>query len=126
MSQSKQEIMKQTIEKTSDITLRISLDKDNIPAKIEWQAQDSPDTPDFKEAKAMLLSVFDMDYKDTYKIDLWTNELQINEMNKFMYQTLRGLADTFYRSTNNTELANDMRKFVQYFGEQTEVTAPEN
>ena len=116
---------KATVSKTSDITCRIGLDNKNVPVKIEWKAQDSPDTPAFKEAKAMLLAFFDKDYRDTYKIDLWTSELQIDEMNKFMYQTLKGLSDTYFKATNNSEMANDMRKFVQYFGEQTEVTAPE-
>ncbi|MCH2023465.1 MAG: gliding motility protein GldC [Saprospiraceae bacterium] len=111
--------------RSSDITLRIGLDEKNIPTKIEWKAEDSPDTPKYKEVKAMLLSVFDKEFMDTYKIDLWTNELQINEMDKFMYQTLRGLADTYFKATNNEELANDMRKFVQYFGEKTEVIVPE-
>jgi gliding motility-associated protein GldC len=116
---------KNQVVKSSNITCRIGLDGKNIPVKIEWKAQDSPDTPEFKEAKAVLLALFDKDYKDTYKIDLWTSELQVNEMNKFMYQTLKGLSDTYFRATNNNEIANDMRKFVQYFGEKTEVTAPE-
>ena len=116
---------KSTITKISDITCRVGLDEKNVPLKIEWRAQDSPDTPAFKEAKAMLLAFFDKDYKDTYKIDLWTSELQINEMNKFMYQTLKGLSDTYFKATNNTEIANDMRKFIEYFGEKTEVITPE-
>jgi len=117
---------KSKIAKSSNITCKIGLDEQNIPVKIEWKAQDSPDTPDFKESKAMLLAFFDKDHRETYKIDLWTNELQVNEMDKFMYQTLKGLADTYYRATNNTELANDMRKFIDYFGEKTEVAVPEN
>ena len=62
---------KATVSKTSDITCRIGLDNKNVPVKIEWKAQDSPDTPAFKEAKAMLLAFFDKDYRDTYKIDLY-------------------------------------------------------
>ncbi len=109
--------------KVSDIIIRVGLDESNVPLNIEWKADDSPDTPEFKSCKAMLLSLFDEEYRDTYKIDLWTSKLQIGEMNKFMYQTLVALADTYYRATNNIEVANDMQKFVQYFGEQTEVTA---
>lgn len=111
--------------KTSDIVYKIGLNDQNIPVKIEWKADDSPDTPDYKECKAVLLSLFDKDHRDTYKIDLWTTELQVAEMDKFMYQTLRGLADTYYKATNNTELANDMQRFVQYFGEKTEVAPKE-
>jgi len=38
-----------------------------------------------------------------------------------MYQTLRGLADTYRNATNNSKLANDMQKFVEYFGQETEI-----
>ena len=69
----------------------------------------------------MLLSLFDKDHKDTLKLDLWTPEMQINEMDKFMYQTLKALADTYFKATKNRDLANEMQKFVMYFGEKTEV-----
>ena len=45
---------KNQVVKSSDITCRIGLDGKNVPVKIEWKAQDSPDTPEFKEAKAVL------------------------------------------------------------------------
>lgn len=109
------------IVKESDIIIRIGLDAENIPARIDWFAEDSPDTPVFTECKAMLLSLFDKGSLDTMKIDLWTQEMQVAEMDKFMYQTLRALADTYFRSTNNRELAIDMQRFVQFFGEKTEV-----
>ena len=107
------------VNKESDIICRIGLDDNNVPVKIQWKAENSPDTPTFRSSKAMLLSFFDNEFKDTYKIDLWTSDLQVAEMDKLMYQTLRGLADSYHRATNNADLANDMQKFVQYFGEQT-------
>jgi len=36
-----------------------------------------------------------------------------------MYYVLTSLTDGYYRATQNTELANEMRRFVQYFGEKT-------
>ena len=105
----------------SDIIIRIGLDQKSIPKKIEWMAQDDPDSKDFTESKAVLVSLFDKDTKDTLKIDLWTTEFQVDEMNRFMYQTLKGLADTFHKATNNTKLSNDMRKFVDYFAEEVEI-----
>ncbi|HMX84190.1 MAG TPA: gliding motility protein GldC, partial [Saprospiraceae bacterium] len=70
-------------------------------------------------------SLFDSKVKDTLKIDLWTNELQVVEMDRFMFQTLRGLADTYMKATNNHKLANEMQQFVTYFGEQTEIIPKE-
>ncbi len=117
--------MENKVERSSDIVCRIGLDKNNVPVKIDWKAQDSPDTPEFKECKAILLSMFDKEFQDTFKIDLWTSELQVGEMDKFMYQTLRGLADSYHRATNNTKLANEMQRFVQHFGETTELIPKE-
>lgn len=107
--------------KKSKIILDISLDENNHPEKIEWTSTDGENANKPLECKAMLLSLFDKDYKDTYKIDLWTNELQVVEMNKFMFQSLRSLADTYYKSTQNVELSNAFMSFVEYFGEESEV-----
>ena len=73
----------------------------------------------------MLLSLFDADHQETLKIDLWTTEMQVNEMDRFVYQSLRGIAETYFRATNNKDLASDMQQFVRYFGEQTEILPKE-
>ena len=109
------------VDKTSEIKLKIGLAKDNVPVRIDWQAEGGPDGPTSTEAKAFLLSIFDKDSRDTLKMDLWTKDMQVNEMDRFFFQTLRGLADTYFKATQNQQLATDMQKFVQYFGEQTEV-----
>ena len=68
----------------------------------------------------------DKESKDTLKLDLWTKELQVNEMDKLIYNTLSSLADTYYNSTNNQVLANHIKNFAQFFGEETEVIAPKS
>ena len=45
--------------------------------------------------------------------------MQVIEMDRFVFQTLRGLADTYFKATQNAELATSMRQFVHYFGEKT-------
>ena len=109
------------ISKTTEIKINVGLNKDNVPVKIDWIASDNPNAKEPEPCKAMLLSLFDKERLDTLKIDLWTNDMQVNEMDRFFYQTLRGLGDTYFKATQNKELAIDMQKFVQYFGEKTEV-----
>lgn len=106
--------------KESTISIKVGLDESNIPSKISWMSDDKPSNQ-FTEAKAFLLSIFDKEYKDTLKIDLWTKEFQVDEMDRFMYNTLKGLSDSYYRATNNKDLANNMRQFVQHFGETTKI-----
>ena len=113
--------MDTTIKKTSDIEVKVGLNKDNLPVKIEWRATDNPDLKEFQECKAMMLGFFAKESLETMKMDLWTTEMQVNEMDRFMFQSLRAMADTYFRATKNSELASDMQKFVQYFGEQTKI-----
>jgi gliding motility-associated protein GldC len=105
--------------KSSSIEITIGLNEDKHPEEISWKSSDNPNTQHDTSAKAILLSIFDKETLDTLKIDLWTSEMQVVEMDRFMFQSLRALADTYHRATQNNELANDMQLFVDYFGKQT-------
>jgi len=113
------------IKRTSEIIMRIGLDEDNVPVDIKWEASDDDSQKAPKPCKAMLLSIFDGETHDTMKIDLWTKDMQVVEMDRFIFQTLRAMADTYHRATQNNDLANDMQKFAQYFGEETETIPKE-
>ena len=108
------------ITKTSNINIQIALNQQQTPVHIQWRADDAP-KPQPQECKAMLLSLFDKNSLETLKIDLWTKEMQVMEMDRFMFQTLRALTDTYFKATQNRELAVDMQRFVQYFGEKTKI-----
>lgn len=108
------------------IVLDISLDENNIPAKIHWTADDGPDAGVNHEVKAFLLSLCDAGSGDTLKIDLWTKDFQVHEMNRMVYFTLKSLADTYLRATNNKSLATDLRRFGEYFGEQVKASEQTN
>ncbi len=118
--------MADKIVKKSKIEIEIGLNAAKMPEVIRWKADDQPSSTAYQESKAMLLSFFDKDTKDTLKIDLWTTEMQIVEMDRFMFQTLRALADTYFRATANAQLANDMQLFVDYFGKKTGIITEEN
>lgn len=107
------------------IKIDVHLNEDKHPTNITWNSTANPSDTKDSECKAMLLSLFDKDHLDTYKIDLWTSEMQVAEMDRFMFQTLKALADTYFKATRNQELANDMQRFVQYFGEETEILTKE-
>ena len=107
------------ITKKSRITIDVGLNAENMPVEMKWAASDNPAGRTPQDCKAMLLSLFDSNTKETLKIDLWTKEMQVVEMDRMYYQTLRALADTYYRATNNKELANQMQQFVFFFGQQT-------
>lgn len=106
---------------TSDILVRVGLDAERTPVSIEWSASDNHAEGHMDACKAMVIALFDKKQRDTLRVDLWTKELQVMEMDRFMYQVLRSLSDTYLRATQNKELAEDMAKFATYFGERTEI-----
>jgi gliding motility-associated protein GldC len=108
----------------SDINIKIELDANRVPEKIEWQASDAhQEVP--SSSKSVFLSFLDKDTLDTSTLFLWTKECQVAEMDRSMYYILAALTDGYFRATQHQELANEMRRFVQYFGEKTGILQPD-
>ncbi len=107
--------------KKETISINVELDESNVPIKLTWRSSDHPNNKGEEEAKAFLLSIFSKDQMDTLKIDLWTKEMQVSEMDRLFYNTLKGLSETYKKATNNTNMASDMARFAQYFGEETDI-----
>jgi gliding motility-associated protein GldC len=105
--------------KTSEIKFIVELDENRIPEKLSWTAQDGG--VDTEEAKAMLMSVWDANAKETLRIDLWTKDMPVDEMKQFFHQTLVAMADTFQRATDDEKMADTMRDFCAYFAEKLEL-----
>ena len=101
---------------TSEIKVTVNLDENNIPEKLHWEATDTNEKG--ADAKAILMSIWDPIAKETLRIDLWTKEMQVDEMKHFFHQTLVSMADTLERATNEDKMAGDMRDFCQHFAEK--------
>jgi len=99
----------------SEIRIKVSLDENKVPEKLLWSAEDG--NIENMDAKAVLLSVWDSANKDTYKINLWTKEMPVNEMKQFFHQTLVSMADTFHTATGDDKMTATMRDFCDYFAE---------
>ena len=105
--------------KKSEIKLTITRNEQH-PTAIEWKADDSG-LEGMQESKAMMLSLWDKKEGSTMRIDLWTHEMMVEEMQHFFYQTLSSMADTYQHATNDKEMADELRKFTKLFGERTKV-----
>jgi gliding motility-associated protein GldC len=98
----------------STIKIDVTLDDTRMPENISWSATESSmDTA--RKAKAMILGFWDGEEKTALRIDLWTKKMMVDEMADFYFQTMMSMADTLDRSTRQTELVNDMKKFAQEF-----------
>lgn len=117
--------MENEIKRTSQIRIDVHLDNENLPLKIEWDADDS-DTDGKQAAKSVLLAMWDGLNQNAMRIDLWTKEMNVEEMNLFIFQTFATLADTYERATNNKEAADDMRDFAHHLGHKLNIFGEEH
>ncbi len=99
---------------SSDIRLKVHLDENRVPERIDWEAEEAGIK---SQGKAMLLSVWDEKEKNTLRIDLWTKTMTQDEMKVFFHQNILTMADTFERATGEGKMAAQMRDFAAYFAE---------
>ena len=104
---------------TSEIKLKVGLDENRVPEKLTWSAEDGGIKNE--DAKAMLLSVWDSNNKESLKIDLWTKDMPVDEMKIFFHQTLISLSDTFMKATQDEKMTATMKDFCDYFAEKLDL-----
>ncbi len=107
------------VKHTSEITFKVGLDENKIPEAISWSAEDGG--IENSESKALMISVWDHEKKDTLRMDLWTKDMPVDEMKQFFHQTLVSMANTFERATDDQKMSATMRDFCDYFAEKLEL-----
>ena len=102
--------------KESKIIVNVSLDENNIAEKLQWEATDG--AQDLSESKAAFLSFWDLKTKETLRIELWTKDMESDEMKHFFHQTLLSMSDTLERAIGEEKMAGDLRDFCHHFSEK--------
>jgi len=98
----------------STITIEVETDDNRIPAGISWSASDTS-AENAQKAKAMMISFWDSAEKAALRIDLWTQDMMVDEMADFFYQTMMTMADTYGRATRYTDQVEEMKTFAKGF-----------
>lgn len=106
--------------KLSEISIKVSLNEEGIPERITWNAPEAGPTEE-KESKCMILSLWDKQEGSAMRLDLWTQEMRIDEMDKMYFQTLYTMAENYKRATNNEKGAKDLMDFAVAFGKKAGV-----
>jgi len=101
--------------KTSEIKFKVTLDENNLPLSIDWEAQDASEK---SSCKSVLITLWDAKENNTLRIDLWTKDMMVDEMKIFFHQTLLSMADTLKRSTGEEKMAEDLKDYCAHFAEK--------
>ena len=102
--------------RTAEIKLKVELDGDNLPTRIEWQATEAKGGGPVP-CQSMMLSLWNGEDKTTAAIDLWTKDTTVDDMNLHFYQVFHKMADTYLRATKNSDVARLIHEFGDGFGE---------
>ncbi|HEY0057254.1 MAG TPA: gliding motility protein GldC [Pedobacter sp.] len=106
--------------KKAEIKLTIELDDNNVPENITWESTDS-ENKEKLAVKSMMLALWDHQYKNSLRIDLWTKDMPVDEMKRFFYETLQTMADSFLRATGEKNIVEDLRDYCAHFAEKMEI-----
>ena len=98
--------------KSSEIKFTIQLDDERVPEKIIWDATEKSGN-DLSETKALSISLWDHDNKNTLSIDLWTKEMPVFEMKRFYVDSLGGLAQNILKATGDEFMATEMNDLCE-------------
>ena len=103
--------------KKAQINLTIELDDNNVPESILWESTDSK-SKEAMQVKSMMLALWDHQYKNSLRIDLWTKDMPVDEMKRFFHQNLLSMADTFKKATGEEKIAEDLKDFCAHFADK--------
>jgi len=106
--------------RTAEIKVTVELNDQNLPTGIAWQAMEGEEKGD-TACQAMMLSFWDSEKQAVAAIDLWTEEMTIEEMNHYFYQVIHKLADTYLRATKDDAIAREIHAFGDGFGKTSGV-----
>ncbi len=98
--------------KDTEIKFHIELDDKNLPEKIFWRASDVP-SKGITEAKALNVSVWDNKTGETLRIDLWTKDMQVLEMKRFVVDTIAGMAQSIESATGDKVMSEAMDELCE-------------
>ena len=100
----------------SKVIIEVGLDENRIPEEIRWSATDAGVTD--QPAEAFFLSVWNDRNKETLRLDLWTKNMKLFEMQYFTWQTIKTLAETYRRATADDRMADTILDLADYMEEK--------
>ena len=105
---------------SSEIKFKVTVDENQLPHAIEWEA---PDAKEGSSCKSIMLALWDEKENNTMRIDLWTKDMSVDEMKKFFHQNIVTLTDTYLRATNDETTAKEVREYMSELGKRMGVLA---
>ncbi len=109
------------MQRNTTITLDVVLDENQTPEQMKWSAPDGG--VDQQEMDAFFFSSWDKKQQESARIDLWTKEMPVDQMQVFVHQTLVGIRASYLKATDDTQMAEAMQQFCDFFASERNLKA---
>ena len=103
------------------LNFEVELDENHLPVNIEMDPGEG--SLKEKDIKALMISAWAADSKETLRIDLWTKDMPVHDMFIMYHQTMMSMAVSLQKATNQDKLADALRDYCDFFAEQTKIKA---
>lgn len=104
------------MQRKTTITLDVNLDENQTPENMKWSAPDGGVKQQAMDA--FFLSTWDKENQESARIDLWTKEMPVDQMQVFVHQTLVGIRESYLRATDDAQMGEAMQQFCDFFAEE--------
>ena len=101
--------------KNSELPFKVTVDENNLPQHISWNA---PASGEQSTCKSLMIALWDEKENNTLRIDLWTKDMMVDEMKKFFHQNVVTLTDTYLRATGDEKTAGRVKEFFAELGKE--------
>ncbi len=98
--------------RTSKVNISVTLDDQNVPELITWQAEEGKDIAP-KVVEAINLSFWNGESRETMKMDLWTKKMPVHEMKMFYVDMVGSLSDSIINSTGDAAMSKELKECAE-------------
>lgn len=88
--------------KKSEIRIIVELNENNLPVKMNWTSSENNEGGD---CKSFFLALWDEKEQSSLHLNLWTKDMNIEEMRQFVHQMLLNQSDILKKATGDEALA---------------------
>lgn len=101
------------------LKFEVTLDENHLPLDIQMNAKNNSQIE--KNIKALMISAWAANSKETLRIDLWTKDMPMHDMYITYHQTLTAMASSLEKATGQDKLADALRDYCDFFAEKTKI-----
>ncbi len=110
--------------KKSEIHITVELNENNLPVKMNWTSSQNNESG---ECKSIFLAMWDAKEQASLHLNLWTKDMNVEEMRQFIHQNLLNQSDTLKKATGDEALAATLYDYSHEYAIKSGILkTPEN